>query len=243
MNGTAHLRVRVRAAAMTTMTLKLAEAFAVRGVYAPGAGRLLHLRVINQNSLIVNLPTPVFRDNEFTLTVVYSGRLEPTDLDREAIAVQAQERDASQPHADSARAAIHLQQQLVLVSAVDGQRLRARHAAGHGADRIRRGGDGTLTGRPAPASETGPGGQPRWQDVRLPERSAGALSVVHRQPHDAGRRHATADSCIAGDFGDVRVAIPDPLAPDANRARRARRRSPSRSAAVAAAERRNNARI
>ena len=93
MNGTAHLRVRVRAAAMTTMTLKLAEAFAVRGVYAPGFGRLLHLRVVNQNSLIVNLPTPVFRDNEFTLTVVYSGRLEPTDLDREAIAVQAQQQD------------------------------------------------------------------------------------------------------------------------------------------------------
>ena len=63
---------------MTTMTLKLAEAFTVRGVYAPGFGRLLHLRVVNQNSFIVNLPAPVFRDNEFALTIVYSGRLEPS---------------------------------------------------------------------------------------------------------------------------------------------------------------------
>ena len=70
---------------MTTMTLKLAEALTVRGVYAPGFGRLLHLRVVNQNSLIVNLPAPVFSDNEFALTIVYSGRLEPSELDREAI--------------------------------------------------------------------------------------------------------------------------------------------------------------
>ena len=85
------MRVRVRAGAMTTMTLRLAEAFAVRGVYAPGFGRLLHLRVVGQNSLIVNLPSPVFRDNEFTLTIVYGGRLEPSELDREAIDLQAQQ--------------------------------------------------------------------------------------------------------------------------------------------------------
>jgi hypothetical protein len=90
-NGTAHLRVKVRSGAMTTMTLKLAESLTVRGVYAPGAGRLLHLRVINQNNLIVNLPSPVFRDNEFTLSVMYSGRLEPSDMDREAIDVQNQQ--------------------------------------------------------------------------------------------------------------------------------------------------------
>jgi Peptidase family M1 domain len=88
-NGTAHVRVKVRSGAMTTMTLKLAEQLTVRGVYSPGAGRLLHLRVVNQNNLIVNLPAPAFRDNEFTLSVVYSGRLEPSEMDREAIEVQA----------------------------------------------------------------------------------------------------------------------------------------------------------
>ena len=66
-NGTANIRFKVRSGAMTTMTLKLAEALTVRGVYAPGLGRLLHLRVVNQNNLIVNLPNPIFRDNEFTL--------------------------------------------------------------------------------------------------------------------------------------------------------------------------------
>jgi hypothetical protein len=90
-NGNAHLRVRVRSGAMTTMTLKLAEQLTVRGVYAPGLGRLLHLRVVNQNSVIVNLPSPAFRDNEFNLTVVYSGRLEPSELDREAITLQTQQ--------------------------------------------------------------------------------------------------------------------------------------------------------
>ena len=114
---------------MTTMTLKLAEAFTVRGVYAPGVGRLLHLRVVNQNSLIVNLPSPVFRDNEFTLTIVYSGRLEPSELDREAIDLADRSAGTRTGH-DPARAALHLQQQLVLVSAVDRQRLRARHACG-----------------------------------------------------------------------------------------------------------------
>ncbi len=92
-NGNAHLKVRVRAGAMTTMTLKLAEALSVRGVYAPGIGRLLHLRVVNQNSLIVNLPSPLFRDAELNLTIVYSGRLEPSELDREAVLVQQTERD------------------------------------------------------------------------------------------------------------------------------------------------------
>jgi Peptidase family M1 domain len=87
-NGTANLRVRVRSAAMTSMTLKLAEQLTVRGVYSPGAGRLLHLRVVNQNNLIVNLPVPAFKDDEFTLSIVYSGRLEPSEMDREAIAVQ-----------------------------------------------------------------------------------------------------------------------------------------------------------
>jgi hypothetical protein len=95
-SGTASLRVRVRAPAMTTMTLKLAENLAVRGVYAPRVGRLLHLRVVNQNNLIVNLPTPAFKDQEFTLSVTYSGRLEPSEIDAEALALaQQQEREVT----------------------------------------------------------------------------------------------------------------------------------------------------
>jgi hypothetical protein len=96
-NGNARLRVRVRSGAMTTMTLKLAEALTVRGVYAPGVGRLLHLRVVGQNSVIVNLPTAVFKDNEFTINVLYSGRLEPSELDREAIDLQTAQQQEREP--------------------------------------------------------------------------------------------------------------------------------------------------
>jgi Peptidase family M1 domain len=92
-DGITNMRVKVRAGAMTTMTLRLAEQLTVRGVYAPGAGRLLHLRVVNQNNVIVNLPAPAFRDNEFTLSVVYGGRLEPSEMDREAVEVQSQQQD------------------------------------------------------------------------------------------------------------------------------------------------------
>ncbi|HET7220652.1 MAG TPA: M1 family aminopeptidase [Vicinamibacterales bacterium] len=96
-NGVANLRIKVRASAMTTITLKLAEALTVRGVYAPGAGRLLHLRVVNQNNLIVNLPAPMFRDNELMLRVAYSGRLEPSEMDREAIALGGEGQTQQQP--------------------------------------------------------------------------------------------------------------------------------------------------
>ena len=128
---------------MTTMTLKLAEAFAVRGVYAPGFGRLLHLRVVNQNSLIVNLPTPVFRDNEFALTIVYSGRLEPSELDREAVDVRdagaAAERETTQiplePRYIYSNNSFWYPQSTVSDYALG-------TLAGHGADRVRSRGDG-----------------------------------------------------------------------------------------------------
>jgi hypothetical protein len=90
-NGTARLRIKPRSSYMTTMQLKLAEALTVRGVYAQGMGRLLHLRVVGQNSLILSLPAPVQPDTELVLTVVYSGRLESQELEREAIAVQQQQ--------------------------------------------------------------------------------------------------------------------------------------------------------
>ncbi len=94
---------------------------------------------------------------------------------------------------DPARGAIHLQQQLVLVSAVDGQRLRARHAADHGADRLRRGGDRhvdwAVKARRRDRQRRGADAE----DVPLPERPAGPLSLVRDQPHVAGRVHAAAD--------------------------------------------------
>ncbi len=212
-NGTAHLRVRVRAGAMTTMTLKLAEAFTVRGVYAPGFGRLLHLRVVNQNSLIVNLPAPVFRDNEFALTIVYSGRLEPSELDREAIDLQTppQEREPTTIPLEAryiySNNSYWYPQSTVTDYALGTLRLTVPNDYEVVAS-------GTLEGPPKPASDTvairGQGAQKTF--VFHNDRPVRYLScVISRMNPVLTTRLPIRAS--AGDFGDVRVAIPDPSAP------------------------------
>jgi hypothetical protein len=85
--GRTELRLRVSTAALGTLTLRLAEPLVVRAVTSPGLGRLLTLRVKGQNSVIVNLPRLLSRNEEFTLTVSYAGRLPGAVPDREAIAV------------------------------------------------------------------------------------------------------------------------------------------------------------
>lgn len=90
-DGHARLQVRIRSLAVTTLTLRLAEPLTVRSIVSPQLGRLLHLRVIGQNSVIVNLPTAVMRDAELGLQVIYSGRIEPQTLEREAIAAGRQQ--------------------------------------------------------------------------------------------------------------------------------------------------------
>jgi Peptidase family M1 domain len=86
-SGNSRLTLKVRSAQLTTMSLRLAESLVVRGVYSPEFGRLLHLRVVGQHTLIVNLPASVPRDTEITLNVLYAGRVEPQELEREAITV------------------------------------------------------------------------------------------------------------------------------------------------------------
>lgn len=83
--GQATLHLRVRALALTTITLRLDEDLTVRSVSADGLGRLMHLRVVGQNDLIVNLPTIVPQGAELALTIAYGGRLRPQPLDREAL--------------------------------------------------------------------------------------------------------------------------------------------------------------
>ena len=92
----ARMEIRIQSTALTTLTLRLAESLTVRSIASPELGRLLHLRVVGQNSVIVNLPTTVRRDTQLSLFVVYSGRIEPQSLEREAIAVQAQVEEAVQ---------------------------------------------------------------------------------------------------------------------------------------------------
>jgi hypothetical protein len=208
-NGTTHMRVRVRAGAMTTMTLKLAEAFTVRGVYAPGFGRLLHLRVVNQNSLIVNLPSPVFRDNEFALTIVYSGRLEPSELDREAIDLQSvQEREPImiplEPRYIYSNNSFWYPQSTVSDYALGTLRMTVPNEYEVVAT-------GTLTGPPRPlADSAATRGQKMFTFQN--DRPVRYLScVVSRMSPVVSTRLPIRAS--AADFGDLRVAVPDPSAP------------------------------
>jgi hypothetical protein len=93
-DGRARILLRVRSYALTTLTFRLAEALTVRSVVSPEFGRLLHLRVVGQNSIIVNLPAVVTRNTEMWLQVIYSGRLEPQAIEREAIAAGEQQQEA-----------------------------------------------------------------------------------------------------------------------------------------------------
>lgn len=96
--GVARVKLKVRTGGITSLTLRLAESLGVRGVYSPQFGRLLHLRVIGQNSLIVNLPAPLVGDTEMWLEIRYGGRLSSQPFDREAISLG---QDLQEPYVPS----------------------------------------------------------------------------------------------------------------------------------------------
>ena len=88
LEGTARVKIKVRAGAVSTLSLRLAESLNVRSVHSDFYGRVLHLRVIGQNSLLVNFPGFVVAGTEMWLTIQYGGRVLPQELDREAISVE-----------------------------------------------------------------------------------------------------------------------------------------------------------
>jgi len=85
--GDARMKLKIRATATSSLTLKLAETVNIQGVYSPEFGRLLHLRVVGQNSIIVNLPEVLAPGTEIWLDVRYSGPVVPQTFDREAIQI------------------------------------------------------------------------------------------------------------------------------------------------------------
>ena len=209
-NGTATLRVRVRSAAMTTMTLKLAEALSVRGVYAPGAGRLLHLRVVNQNNLIINLPNTVFRDNEFTISVIYSGRLEPSEMDREAIALGVVAQQDTRPAPERDVVTIPLEPRYIYSnnsywypqSTVSDYALSTlRITVPNEFDVVA---SGTLIGPPKPAQTTPLGQRPSRTFVFQNDRPVRYLSCVISRFNQVSTSNMNVRAA-AGSFGDLRV--------------------------------------
>jgi Peptidase family M1 domain len=89
-DGTARLTIHVRSASLSTLTLRLADALVVRSITSPQFGRLLHLRVVGQNNVLVGFPGTIVSDTDVDLVVTYGGRLLPQGIDREAIALQEQ---------------------------------------------------------------------------------------------------------------------------------------------------------
>jgi hypothetical protein len=86
-DGVATLSIHSRSY-LSTLMLRLAEPLVIRSVVSAQFGRLLHLRVVGQNNVLIGFPGTVPPDTDFDVTVTYGGRLPAQGLDREAIAVQ-----------------------------------------------------------------------------------------------------------------------------------------------------------
>jgi hypothetical protein len=98
----ARLTIRARAT-MSSITLRLAEPLDVTAVTSVEYGRLVHLRVIGQNTVMVSLPRMLAQDSDLTLVVNYSGKLAPAQLDTETMQV-GQDTPPSPSAADQATA-------------------------------------------------------------------------------------------------------------------------------------------
>ncbi len=95
MEGRTRLKLRVTSHSLGVLTMRFAESLNVASVTSDEFGRLLFLRVRNQNSVLVNLPTPVARDFPLTLTIAYSGRLARQRIQDESLS--GDEQRNSQP--------------------------------------------------------------------------------------------------------------------------------------------------
>jgi len=84
-DGRARIHLKVRAYVLGSITLRLADPLVVQSIVSYEHGHLFGIRVKNQNTLVVNLPTAIARDREVTLTIAYAGRLEPQAAERETV--------------------------------------------------------------------------------------------------------------------------------------------------------------
>ena len=87
-DGVARISLTTLNPSSGTLTLRLADSLVVRSVSSPMFGRLLHLRIVGQNSVLVGFPTALPAGTSLDLVVAYGGRLQPTGLDREAMSLQ-----------------------------------------------------------------------------------------------------------------------------------------------------------
>jgi hypothetical protein len=95
-DGRARLRLKIRSYVLGSLMLRLADPLVVQSIVSYEHGRLFGIRVKNQNTLVVNLPTTLTRDSVLTLTIAYAGRLEAQAPERETIALEGQQRNAGE---------------------------------------------------------------------------------------------------------------------------------------------------
>jgi hypothetical protein len=93
--GTAKLSLHTRANALSTLMVRLADPLTVRSITSPQYGRLLHLRIVGQNSLLIGLPGTIAGGTDLDLVVSYGGRLAPQTIDSETLTLQQSQ--GSQP--------------------------------------------------------------------------------------------------------------------------------------------------
>ncbi len=85
-DGRAQLALVTRARGGTnSLTVRLADSLAVRSVYSNVFGRLLFVRVRNQNSIVINLPSTVTAGVPMMLTIEFGGPLDAQPIDREGL--------------------------------------------------------------------------------------------------------------------------------------------------------------
>lgn len=92
MNGIATVRLKLLRHDVGTITLKLADSLAVSSITSPTLGRLLQLRLVGQDSVLVSLPELQPAGTVITLSITYAGRLSPQSLSRESAMVQGDAR-------------------------------------------------------------------------------------------------------------------------------------------------------
>ena len=86
--GSARLVLRARSPYFSTLTVRLAEPLVVRSVTSPQFGRLLHLRVVGQNNVLIGFPSTIVSQTDLEVVITYGGRLPPQSVEREAVAIQ-----------------------------------------------------------------------------------------------------------------------------------------------------------
>lgn len=96
-DGRTGLRLAIKAASLGTFNLRLARELTLDSVVSRQFGRLLAIRGLNQNSIIVQLPEAATRGSVLDIVVSYAGRLPPQTATREALSVAAQQPPSRPP--------------------------------------------------------------------------------------------------------------------------------------------------